>query len=319
MRALAGITVVLTLLAAGCNRGAQQSSPSEVASTAPSEVASAAPSEALAPTAQPAATEPEPISAAPTSEPVESEAPQKQPPAGADSVEAWYVRGGNRGPWVEPELRQLSAATVGVARAAFTEVITGDPHAPGLSTMAPEGTRILGVNRKDNLLILDVSDEIRSTSTGSAGEIAFAQQLAHTAAQFSGVDSVRLHVEGKPISQLWGHLDWSQPVEPDESAISPVVVTKPAHGATIPPGKTTFTGTANTFEATVELRWINPSGKVAKQTFTTATCGSGCRGDWASTFAVTQPGRWKLIAAESDPSDGEGGGPFTTTRVFVVK
>lgn len=314
MRALAGITVALALLAAGCNRAAQQSAPSEVASAALSETAAAEPSEGTEATQAPVSPAP-----SPATEPTNDPAPQKQPPSGADSVEAWYVRSAARGPFVEPERRQLGAATVGVARAAFTQVITGDPHGPGLSTMAPKGTRVLGVNRKDDLLILDVSKEVRSASTGSAGETAFAQQLAHTATQFPGVRSVRLLVEGEQISQLWGHLDWSAPVKPDEFAISPVVVTKPAHRATIAPGKTTFTGTANTFEATVQLRLIDPSGAVARETFTTATCGSGCRGDWAHTFAVTTPGRWKLVAAESDPSGGEGGGPFTTVRVFVVK
>lgn len=314
MRALAGTIVLLALVTAGCNRAGQQSAPSEVAmSTPPSETA---PSEA------PASPEPSPTAsptpaAAPTSTPAPaSEAPE---PAGADRVEAWYVRDGVRGPWVEPEVRTLSAATVGVARAAFTEVISGDPVAPGLSTMAPAGTEILGVNRKGAVLILDVSDDVRATGTGSAGEIAFAQQLAHTATQFDGVESVRLHVEGKAITELWGHLDWSRPVEPDEFAISPVVVTAPRHGAEVPAGRVTFKGTANTFEATVELRLINPDGDVVKETFTTATCGSGCRGSWQHAFRVTAPGRWRLVAAESDPSGGEGGGPFTTTRVFVVQ
>ena len=313
MRALAGITLVLALLAAGCNRDAQQAAPSEVASAAPSEAVASEGSEEVT-----EATEPVTPPPSPAVTPTEDDEPQKQPPAGADSVEAWYVRSAVRGPFVEPEQRQLASPTVGVARAAFTEVITGDPHGPGLSTMAPAGTQVLGVNRKDDLLILDVSEEIRSTGTGSAGEIAFAQQLAHTATQFPGVRSVRLLVEGERISELWGHLDWSAPIKPDKFAISPVVVTKPTHAAVIPPGKTTFTGTANTFEATVELRLIDPSGAVAKETFTTATCGTGCRGDWAHTFTVTKPGRWKLVAAESDPSGGEGGGPYTTTRVFIV-
>ena len=313
MKALAGITVALALLAMGCNRAAQPSPPAEVASAGPTGpvgvTPSAEPSAEASPTAAPTA-----ASEAPSATP--SDAPAEQ---GAVAVEAWYVRDGARGPWVEPELRPLAAATVGVARAAFHEVLTGDPFAPGLSTMAPAGTEILGVNRKGAVVILDVSDDVRATGMGSAAEIAFAQQLAHTATQFSGVESLRLHVEGQPVSELWGHLDWSQPVEPDEFAISPVVVTSPRHGAAVPAGRVTFKGTANTFEATIELRLINPAGDVVKETFTTATCGSGCRGDWQHAFRVPAPGRWRLVAAESDPSGGEGGGPFTTTRVFVVE
>lgn len=307
MRTLAWVTLTLALLLPGCNRAAQQQAqPSEAVTTAaPTPGVTDAP-----------ASEAEPTSAATTAAP-QTQAPE---PGGADVVEAWYVRGGNRGPWVEPELRPLAAPTVGVARAAFTEVITGEPFSPGLSTMAPTGTKVLGVNRKDDLLILDVSEEIRSVGTGSAGEIAFAEQLAHTAAQFPGVRGVRLLVEGEQITDLWGHLDWSSAKEPDQFAISPVIISKPEHGASVPAGGVTFNGTANTFEATVELRLVNPAGDVVEKTFTTATCGSGCRGDWTHSFAkVNTPGRWKLIAAESDPSGGEGGGPFTTARVFTVQ
>ena len=312
MRTLVWVTFVLALLLPACNRAAhEQAQPSEAAATA---TATTSPTEAPASEATPTAV---PTTPAPVTEAPETEAPE---PAGAQVVEAWYVRDGNRGPWVEPELRRLAAPTVGVARAAFTEVITGDPRSPGLSTMAPDGTKVLGVNRKDDVLILDVSDEIHSMGTGSAGEIAFAEQLAHTATQFAGVRGVQLHVEGKPITDLWGHLDWSGVKEPDKFMISPVIVTSPAHGETVRAGTVAFKGTANTFEATVELRLVDPAGDVVEETFTTATCGSGCRGDWNHSFSgVTTPGRWRLVAAESDPSDGEGGGPFSTVRVFNVK
>jgi hypothetical protein len=235
-------------------------------------------------------------------------------------VEAWYVRSAARGPFVEPENRALPAPTVGVARAALTEVIEGDPSDPGLTTMAPEGTRVLDVARRDSVIVLDLSGEVDQTGAGSAQEIAFAQQLAHTATQFDGVRSLRLLVDGERITDLWGHLDWSRPVRPDEFAISPVIVTTPVHAATVDGGRLRTSGNANVFEATVLLTLRDPSGDVHAKTFTTATCGSGCRGDWKKSFRnVTAPGRWTLIAAESDPSGGEGGPPFKTRRTFTVE
>lgn len=240
--------------------------------------------------------------------------------AGTDVVQAWYVRAGSQNVFVEPERRTLASATVGVAKAALKETIEGTPRDPGLRTLAPEGTRVLGVNRRDAVIIVDVSDDVDRTGAGSAEETAFAQQLAHTVTQFDGVRSVRLLVEGERVTDLWGHLDWSRPIRPDEFAISPIIVSSPRHGQTVAAGTVTARGTANTFEATVELTLRDPDGDVVKRTFTTATCGSGCRGEWKRAFRdVTQPGRWALIATAPDASDGEGPPPFRTRRVFTVR
>lgn len=241
-------------------------------------------------------------------------------PSGTNIVHAWYVRPGSQSLFVEPERRTLATATVGVAKAALTETIEGSPRDPALRTLAPEGTRVLGVNRNDTVIVVDVSGDVDRTGAGSAEETAFAQQLAHTVTQFDGVRSVRLLVEGQRVSDLWGHLDWSRPIRPDQFAISPIVVSSPRHRQTVAAGEVMARGTANTFEATVELTLRDPDGRVAKRTFTTAACGSGCRGDWKREFRnVTKPGRWTLVATAPDASDGEGPPPFRTRRVFVVR
>ena len=46
-----------------------------------------------------------------------------------------------------------------------------------------------------------------------------------------------------------------------------------------------FAGTADTFEANVQLRVVQ-AGKVLASTFVTATCGSGCRGSFEGTIDV---------------------------------
>ena len=45
----------------------------------------------------------------------------------------------------------------------------------------------------------------------------------------------------------------------------------------------TVAGTANVYEATVTLRLLDASGREIATRFTTATCGSGCRGTWSVT------------------------------------
>ena len=55
-----------------------------------------------------------------------------------------------------------------------------------------------------------------------------------------------------------------------------------------------ITGNANVFEAKVSVRVLDAGGNVIAQTFTTAACGTGCRGDFRSEVEVAidteQPG-----------------------------
>ncbi len=220
--------------------------------------------------------------------------------------------------WVEPVTVALDQPTTAVATAAMEALFSGEGAHAGLS--APASADVLGADLDAGLLTVNVSGGIRDQRRGSAAEAALAQAMAHTSAQFGTVDAVRLWVDGQPITELWGHLDWSQPISPDPFALSPIDFERPPWGASVPAGPVTASGSANTFEATVTLRLIDPSGRVVEETFTTATCGSGCRGSWEHTFdaAASTPGTWTIEAEEPDPSAGEGRPPFVTSVDFEV-
>ena len=142
-----------------------------------------------------------------------------RPTSGQKPVLAYYVSDNGQALHVVAEQRPIQR-TKAPARAAIGEALK-KPYGRGLATMAPTGARVLGVSLKDRVLTVDLSKQVRrNPGVGGAGEDAFAQQLAHTAAQFSSIDAVRLHVEGKAVRTLWGHRDWSQPVRPDTSRIA---------------------------------------------------------------------------------------------------
>jgi hypothetical protein len=65
-------------------------------------------------------------------------------------------------------------------------------------------------------------------------------------------------------------------------------------------------GTANVFEATVSLALTDADGLIIWEGFTTATCGTGCRGGWEITipYEVDAPQMGSLIAWESSAMDG---------------
>lgn len=251
--------------------------------------------------------------------------PADDPPADVDTAgdqaAVWFARQSEAGIWLEPETLRLDPGTERILRTVVEAVVEGQSAHPALTSLVPAGTEVLDVRIEDRVAVVDLSGDIASAGGGSAQESALAQQLAQTATQFDTVDAVRLLVDGQPIDELWGHLDWSEPVTADPAAVAPIIIEQPTWGAVRPPGPVTASGSSVTFESTVELRLVAPDGTVAEDTFTTAAQPDvGRRGPWSHTFdtEATTPGTWTIEAVEPDPSGGEGRPAFTTRVEFVV-
>lgn len=287
----AAIVLALALTATACNGNEPTATPTVTAVPVPTV-------QTAEPTTEPTATpSPTAVATATTEETTETA-----------TLDYYLVREGGERIWVEPVPLSYDPDEVdgAVARTALTGMLAATPS-DGLIQPVPPGTRLLGVNVIDRVLQIDLSEEVSSSpSAGAAGEEAFAQALAHTGAQFSTVDAVLLLVEGQAVSELWGHLDWSAPIAPDEFAIVPIDITE-ADGSD---GSIQLAGTANVFEAvfTIELR--DAEGTVVDSAFVMATCGTGCRGEWTHAFPDRGPGTWTVVAREDDPSGGEGFAPF---------
>lgn len=313
MRHLAAIAALLLCAACGDGQTAPpRSEPPVSATQSDSEVA-------VAPSSEPTAEATAPASPSETAQPTDPPTPQAsgEMKAAGPTVQLWFVREHNR-PWLEPESVTLGRATAAVARATLQRLFSSSARDPGLENLLPDGTSLLDVNLSDSVLTVDLDFPDDTTGLGSEYESAAFQQIVHTATQFPTVRRVRILEEGRTPPS--GHADWSKPLRRDPNAVAPVIVEKPAHAAQVSPGRVVVAGTANVYEATVLLTLRRPDGSVHKKTFTTATCGTGCRGTWTKTFRnVTTPGRWTLVAAASDPSDGEGPPPFKVKRVFTVR
>jgi hypothetical protein len=88
-----------------------------------------------------------------------------------------------------------------------------------LGTVVPQGININNVAISDGIVTVDLDDTIRLASGSSSEETMFAQQLAHTALLDASLTALRLLIDGQPISELWGHLDWSMPITADEKLL----------------------------------------------------------------------------------------------------
>jgi hypothetical protein len=264
------------------------------------------PAPAPAPTPPPAPAPAEPVA------PVE--------PAPTAVVAVHLVRSAPTGFFIEPvpvtvpEFGDSLSARVTAAIDAL--LVLTDPADEELFTSVPAGTTLHRISIDGSIATIDLSGGIVGSSGGSAQEITFAQQLAHTARVDPAITGIVLLIDGQPIDELWGHLDWSGPIDVDPFILSPVTVSTPLADEEVPVGAVTFRGQATVFEATVLMMLLDADGNVLVEDFVTATTGAPERGSWEWTVELPSAGEYTVVAGESDPSGGEGRPPFEATRTI---
>jgi hypothetical protein len=88
-------------------------------------------------------------------------------------------------------------------------------------------------------------------------------------------------------------------------ATAPIEVTTPSEGDIVS-SPVTIAGTADVFEGTVSIRILGEDGRVLTDTFTTATCSIGCRGDYSEdvAFKVKRVEHGTIQVFESSAQDG---------------
>lgn len=102
------------------------------------------------------------------------------------------------------------------------------------------------------------------------------------------------------------------PVDPT----SAIVVTSPVPGDVVST-PVTIEGTANVFEGNVRIRIFDAINNQIVDTFTTATCGSGCEGTFSASveFSVAEEQQGEIVVFEEDAETGK---PRNTVRIPVT-
>ena len=171
----------------------------------------------------------------------------------------------------------------------------------------PEGTELLDLSISDGVATVDLSGEYESGG-GSASMFARLAQVVYTLTQFPTVENVEFRIDGEPVDTFSGEgivLDGPQERKDYEDQLPAILVEEPGVGEEVS-SPFTASGTANVFEATVSIRLVSADGEVLRETFTTATCGTGCRGDYDGKvkFDVSEPTEAILEVYESSAEDG---------------
>jgi hypothetical protein len=283
--------VGVSLLAVGCGTPSSGSlGPAPTTTAGASSPASPSPSGTASGAASPSGQRP---TATPT-----------QGPARQIGVQTWFSRNGKL--FVT---QRTIPATPGVGQAALDRLLTGPSAAEGaagLRSQIPAGTTLHGLRISAGIATADLSSSFESAASPSAMPLRIGQ-VVYTLTQFPTVTGVRFSINGQAKTVIGGVPVQSPQTRAMYSGYLPAItVRSPVIGAQVG-NPVTVSGTADVFEATVSVRILDSAGREIARTFTTATCGTGCRGDYsvAVPYSVprTQPGT--IVVFESSAKDGQ--------------
>ncbi len=210
------------------------------------------------------------------SSPSASSATSAPPPSSASSsvaathqVALWFLSG------TAPSRVTVAApVTVAVARQAL-ELLLAGPTTAGLTTAIPASTQLARVANDSAVLSAGFSHDLTTAHDIDAAT----GQIARTMLDVGGVNWVQILAGGQQVGSL---LDARMLASPDRSDHPPWIELLRAHAQ----GRTvSFFGTADVFEATVQVRVVSKGAVLASRTLT-ATCGTGCRGVFEGSLKV---------------------------------
>ena len=265
---------------------------------------------------QPASTARPPSGSQPptsTSTPV----PSATPPGGTSRqtvLQAWFTRQGKL--FVT---ERTIPATAAVGRAALDSLLAGPSaaeYAAGVRSQIPVGTRLLGLRISAGTATADFTSSFGSAASPSTMPLRIAQ-VVYTLTQFPSVTGVRFEINGQGVTVIGG-----VPVQDPQTAamydgyLPAIIVRSPVIGEQVT-GPVTVSGTADVFEALVSVRILDSAGGEIARTFTTASCGTGCRGDYSVAVSYTvpkaEPGTIEVF--ESSAKDGQ---PINVQQIPVT-
>jgi immunoglobulin-like protein involved in spore germination/sporulation and spore germination protein len=241
--------------------------------------------------------------------------PATQAPAPSDGLRALSIYFSDAGAErLVPVTRYLDPDS-GLARGAVLALLAGPrpaEEARGLTSAVPPGSRLLGITVRDSIATVDLARVFESGGGATSVRVRLAQ-LVYTLSRVPGVRSVRVWLEGRRAETFSGEgleilegltrSDFPDFAPYDEDP--PVVLLEPVPGSLVRE-PVLVRGTANVFEAQVGLRVRDAGGSVVVQTWTTATCGTGCRGTFEKVLALPDMVRGEIVIEAYAPSAEDG-------------
>jgi len=235
------------------------------------------------------------------------------------SLEVWFARGERL-----VAQKRTHAATPRVATAAVEALLSGPSPAErrsGIATAIPTGTRLLGIAIHGGVATVDLTSEYQSGGGSLSMQVRLGQ-VVYTLTQFPTVQRVRFRLDGTPVNVFSGEgivLDHPVGRSDYEDLLPAIAIDTPASGTRVT-SPVRVSGSANVFEANVTVQVLDESGQVVGKTFTTATCGTGCRGTYSAlaSFTVDREQRGTIVVSDDDAA-GTGTPPHVVRAPVVLR
>lgn len=212
------------------------------------------------------------------------------------------------GKQVSPEPRTVAVPTT--AAAALRALLSGPnrfERGHARTTAIPAGTELRSIVVRRHIATIDLSGRY-DDGGGSLSMRARLAQVVFTATRFPSIHKVQFELDGKPVASFGGEgIVLNHPVgRADFESLTPEILVKsPLIGDTVRTPVRIW-GSANTFEATFQLKLTDPAGRTAANVYVVATSGSGTRGTFDVTvpYKATRSGAGVLTAYYSSLEDG---------------
>jgi germination protein M len=233
------------------------------------------------------------------------------------SLELWFAKDDRL-----VAVRRTHAVTPRVATAAVDGLLAGPTRAEraaGLSTAVPGGSRLLGISIHGGVATVDLTSEYQSGGGSRSMQLRLGQ-VVYTLTQFPTVRRVRFRLDGTPVNVFSSEgivLDHPVGRSDYEDLLPAITVETPKEGARIS-SPVRISGSADVFEANLTVQVLDEKGHVLDKTFTTATCGTGCRGSYSTlaSFKVAREQHGTIVVSDDDAAGT--GTPPHVVRVPVV-
>jgi immunoglobulin-like protein involved in spore germination/sporulation and spore germination protein len=229
--------------------------------------------------------------------------------SGSVSYQVWFHRGEQL--FVVHRTEKTTPRVGSAAVAALLAGPSSSERSAGVETQVPGGTKLLGLSIDKGIATVDLTSEYQAGG-GSASMTMRLAEVVCTLDQFPTVKGVLFKLDGQSVDVLGGEgIVIARPLRCGNynELLPAILVESPAIGQAIS-NPVTISGTANVFEANVSVEIVDSGGRVVGSAFTTASCGTGCRGTFSVTIpyevSAVQPG---TIIVHDDDAAGSGHPP----------
>jgi len=186
----------------------------------------------------------------------------------------------------------------------------------GVNSAITPGSDLLSLLIDDGVATVNLSEAFTSEETPAIA-VGSLSQIVYTLTQFDSIDGVLFEVGGTRLTNFGGYgLDGPQRRASFADQLPAILVQSPGIGERVS-SPVTISGSADVFEAVVSIAILDEHRHTVASSFTMATCGTGCRGSYATDVryhvGTRQPGTIRVY--EVSAKDGS---PLHVVEIPVI-